>query len=155
VSGFKVGICWQGSLKHRDDRRRSMPLAQFAPLAKVPGLRLVSLQKGPGAEQIRAVDFEVIDFGDYFSAEASFVDSAALMEALDLVITCDTAAAHLAGALGRPVWVALPFSPDWRWLLDRTDSPWYPTMLLFRQPRAGDWSDVFARMEAEVQKAAA
>ncbi len=154
LSGFKVGISWQGSRKHRDDRRRSVPLAEFAPAAKVPGVHLVSLQKGPGEEQMRAVDFNVIDFSE-LDADAPFVDSAALMQALDLVITCDTAVAHLAGALGRPVWVALPFSPDWRWLLERTDSPWYPTMRLFRQRQPGDWSDVFARVGAEVQKAAA
>jgi hypothetical protein len=126
-----------------------MPLAQFAPLAQVPGVTLVSLQKGPGTEQLRQADerLPVTELGSHLDEEAGpFMDTAAVMGNLDLVITTDTAAAHLAGSLGVPVWVALPFAPDWRWLADRADSPWYPTMRLFRQERPGDWAGVFARI---------
>jgi len=110
---------------------------------------LVSLQKGPGTEQLRDVAdrIAVTDLGSRLDEAAGpFMDTAAVMRNLDLVITTDTAAAHLAGALGVPVWVALPFAPDWRWLADRADSPWYPTMRLFRQERPGDWQGVFARL---------
>jgi ADP-heptose:LPS heptosyltransferase len=108
---------------------------------------LISVQKGAGAEQLetfRAL-FPIVDLASELD---DFVDTAAAMKSLDLVITADTAVAHLAGALGVPVWVALPFNPDWRWLLDRSDSPWYPSMRLFRQKALGDWSDVLARMAA-------
>jgi len=158
VSGFKVGICWQGYPGHKNDRRRSVPLEQFVPLAEVPGLRLVSLQKGPGSEQWTALagHWPVAGLpGQAEEPSEGWVDTAALVCALDLVITVDTAVAHLAGALGVPVWVALPFSPDWRWLLGRADSPWYPTMRLFRQTRLGHWSDVFERIAAELQRAKA
>jgi len=155
VSGFKVGICWQGSPGHKNDRRRSVPLAQFAPLAEIPGLRLVSLQKGPGREQWAALagNWPVVDLpGQAEEPSQSWVDTAALVCTLDLVITVDTAIAHLAGALGVPVWVALPFSPDWRWLLGREDSPWYPTMRLFRQSRHDHWPDVFERIAVELKR---
>jgi len=158
VSGFKAGICWQGNPANKNDRRRSVPLAQFAPLAAVPGLRLVSLQKGPGREQWTALagQWPVLDLpGDGEESSQAWVDTAALVCALDLVITVDTAVAHLAGALGVPVWVALPFSPDWRWLLGRADCPWYPTMRLFRQTRLGHWPDVFERIAAELKAATA
>jgi len=153
ISGFKVGICWQGKPGHNNDRRRSVPLAQFAPLAEVPGVRLVSLQHGPGREQWAALagHWPVVDLpGHAEESSQGWVDTAALVCALDLVITVDTAVAHLAGALGVPVWLALPFSPDWRWLLEREDNPWYPTMRLFRQTRPGHWPDVFERIAAEV-----
>jgi tetratricopeptide (TPR) repeat protein len=149
LPGFKVGITWQGNPQHKKDRQRSLPLDQFAPLARVPGVTLVSLQKGPGTEQFReAADrLAVTDLGNRLDEAAGpFMDTAAAMRNLDLVITSDTAVAHLAGALGVPVWVALPFAPDWRWLADRADSPWYPTMRLFRQERPGDWQGVFARL---------
>ena len=152
--GFKVGIVWQGNPKFRLDRLRSIPLAQFAPLARVPGVHLFSLQKGPGAEQLAAVTdrFPVTDLG---SGLDDFVDTAAVLKNLDLVISVDTAIAHLAGALGIPVWVALPFAPDWRWLMGREDSPWYPTMRLFRQDKAGDWASVFAEIRVAAEKMAA
>jgi tetratricopeptide (TPR) repeat protein len=147
--GFKVGIAWQGNPQHKKDRQRSLPLVKLAPLAQVPGIRLISLQKGPGTEQLRDAreQLPVIDLGSRLDeASGPFMDTAAVMKNLDLVITTDTATAHLAGALGVPVWVALPFAPDWRWQADRADSPWYPTMRLFRQPRPGDWEDVVCRM---------
>lgn len=150
-----VGIGWQGSRTFRFDGWRSMPLAQFAPLASVPGVRLVGLQKGAGSEQLATVGFPVIDLGCELDNEGSaFVDTAAVLKSLDLVITSDTALAHLAGALGVPAWVALPFAPDWRWQLGRDDSPWYPTLRLFRQPVRGDWAAVFSRMAAELGKVA-
>jgi Tfp pilus assembly protein PilF len=146
-AGFKVGICWQGSPTFRDDRQRSFALAHFAALADVPGVQLISLQKGAGTEQLAGVGFAVTTLGaDLDDANGAFMDTAAVMKNLDLVVTSDTAVAHLAGALGVPVWVALAKVPDWRWLLDRDDSPWYPTMRLFRQATAGEWGWVFRRM---------
>ncbi len=136
--GLQIGIAWQGNPRHLLDQRRSIALSQFAPLAKVEGVQLVSLQHGPGAEQIRAVadKFHVTDLASKLgNAARTMLDIAAVIKNLDLVITCDTAIAHLAGALGVQVWVALPLAPDWRWLLQREDSPWYPTMRLFRQTR--------------------
>jgi Flp pilus assembly protein TadD len=154
--GFKVGIAWQGSTKYRKDHARSVPLAHFAALARVPGVRLVSLQKGPGLAQLGRVDFPVADLGPTFDGHAGpFMDTAAVMTGLDLVVTSDTVIPHLAGALGVPTWVALPAVPDWRWLLDREDSPWYPTLRLFRQERAGDWETLFARIATELGRVAA
>jgi len=142
---FKVGICWQGNRTQTVDRQRSLPLGEFAPVAAVEGVHLVSLQKGYGTEQLKALGdrFPVTDLG---SRLKTFMDTAALLMILDLVVTVDTACAHLAGALGVPVWIALPFNPDWRWLLGREDSPWYPTARLFRQTTPGAWSDVFRRI---------
>ncbi|MBI3840084.1 MAG: tetratricopeptide repeat protein [Planctomycetia bacterium] len=151
--GFRIGICWQGNPKFLFDRQRSLSLEQFGPLAEIAGVRLVSLQKGTGAEQIAANDgFEVIDLGPgWDEAAGPFMDTAAVMKNLDLVITADTAVAHLAGALGVPVWLALAINSDWRWFADREDSPWYPTMRLFRQQRLDDWSDVFGRIAHQLQ----
>jgi tetratricopeptide (TPR) repeat protein len=153
LDGFKIGISWQGNPKHHRDRFRSIPLACFAPVAQIPGIRLISLQKGAGSEQLVAVRdrFPVTDLASELDEQSGpFMDTAAVMKNLDLVITSDTATAHLAGALGVPVWVALSFAPDWRWLLDCTDCPWYPTMRLFRQKVLGDWSAVFAGMATEL-----
>jgi len=152
--GCKVGIVWQGNLDPEADLARSMPLAQLAPLAAIDNVRLISLQKGEGAKQLDdpTLPMRVEMLGDEFDAGAdAFVDAAAAMMHLDLVITCDTSIAHLAGALGRPVWVALKRDAEWRWLIDRTDSPWYPTMRLFRQQKRGDWRGVFATMAAELR----
>ncbi len=148
-SGFKVGVAWHGDPRFADDSDRSVPLVEFAPLARCPGVRLFSLQKGHGREQLPLVPPEtlIVDLDDSLDeGTGAFVDTAAVMKNLDLVITSDTAIAHLAGALAVPAWVALPFLPDWRWLLARDDSPWYPTMRLFRQSRPGDWRAVFARI---------
>ncbi len=151
VQDFKVGIAWQGSAEHKRDRQRSVPLLAFAPLADVPGVRLVSLQTGPGREQLsdQADRLAVLDLADQLE---DFADTAALMSHLDLLITVDTAVAHLAGALGVPVWVALPLVPDWRWLLEREDSPWYPSMRLFRQTSLGDWAGVFERLSEALRQ---
>jgi tetratricopeptide (TPR) repeat protein len=145
-TALNIGIAWQGNPRQKRDEYRSIPLAKFAPIARAPGVRLYSLQFGTGREQIAAVarDLPLQDLGDRLG---DFHHTAALMRHLDLVITCDSAPAHLAGALGLPVWLALTYSPDWRWLLDRADSPWYPTMRLFRQPRPGDWEGTFREIE--------
>jgi tetratricopeptide (TPR) repeat protein len=155
--GFRIGISWQGNPAFIGDRKRSIELAHFAPLAQVPSVQLISLQKGPGTEQVAKLGarFPVLDLSERLDETAgAFMDSAAVMETLDLVITSDTAIAHLAGALGIPVWVALCWVPDYRWMLQREDSPWYPTMRLFRQTRRGHWDDVFDLLAAELRKRA-
>jgi tetratricopeptide (TPR) repeat protein len=151
-AGFKVGIAWQGS-RNRIDVGRSVPLEMFGRLARIPGVRLISLQKGAALDQLRTVakDLRVEVLGEEFDAgPQAFLDSAAVMAHLDLIITCDTALAHLAGALGRPTWIAIKRVPDWRWLLDRADCPWYPSVRLFRQTQRGDWGAVFDTMQAEL-----
>jgi tetratricopeptide (TPR) repeat protein len=156
VPPLKVGIAWQGNPRFKADRQRSIPLAQFAALAAVPGVRLFSLQKGAGSEQLRDVSFPVVDLGNRLDEDAgAFMDTAAVMKNLDLVIAPDTAVTHLAGALGVPVWLALPFSAHWLWLMNREDSPWYPSVRLFRQRTWGNWEDVFGRMAAELGRRAA
>jgi tetratricopeptide (TPR) repeat protein len=151
--GYRVGVVWQGNPDHPEDRLRSVALSTFAPLAK-NGVRLISLQLGPGREQIDALagQFAVEELPSGPDDAAPILRSAAVIKNLDLVITVDTAVAHLAGALGVPVWVALAFAPDWRWLLGREDSPWYPTARLFRQKRFGDWTGVFGRMGRELAR---
>ena len=157
LSGLRVGIAWQGNPaleKHVWARGRSVALASFEPLARLPGISLVSLQKGPGVEQLRSCSFadRILDLGADLDAGAdAFLDTAAVMSSLDLVISSDTAIAHLAGALGHRAWTALTFSPEWRWLLDRADTPWYPTMRLFRQSTDGDWTAVFQAMAKALQ----
>jgi hypothetical protein len=145
IQGFKVGIFWQGDPRHRKDRQRSLPLSSFAPLASLPELTLCSLQEGSGTDQLAAAAFPNHDLASRFR---SFADTAAALANLDLIITVDSAVAHCAGALGMPVWVLLPYAPDWRWLLHREDSPWYPTMRLFRQNEPGDWEEVIARAQS-------
>jgi tetratricopeptide (TPR) repeat protein len=145
--GFKVGVAWQGS-RHRIDVGRSAPPAMFARLASVPGVRLISLQKDEGVEASGTGAPPLERLAGLDEGSQAFLDSAAVMVDLDLVITSDTALAHLAGALGRPTWVALKYVPDWRWLEGRADSPWYPGMRLFRQSSPGDWESVFAAILA-------
>lgn len=146
--GVRVGIVWQGNAARREDEGRSISLDHYLPLADVPGVRLISLQKDTGSEQL-AGHTVIESLGDDFDAGPDgFIDTAAVMMSLDLVITSDTAVAHLAGALGRPVWLATRAVPDWRWLLNRSDSPWYPTMRLFRQTVRDDWTTVFATIKA-------
>ena len=146
---FKIGITWQGNPAFKDDRYRSIPLARFERLASVPGVQLISLQKGPGIEQLQELGerFPILDLGNRLDEDSGpFMDTAAVLKNIDLVISSDTALPHLAGALGVPVWVALPLVPDWRWLLEREDCPWYPTMRLFRQTKLGCWQNVFERI---------
>jgi Glycosyltransferase family 9 (heptosyltransferase) len=143
---FKIGICWRGNPNPKADPSRSIPLAYFARLAAVESVRLISLQKREACADDETLPDLILPGGDFDSGPDAFVDTAALMQNLDLIVTCDTSLAHLAGALGRPVWVILKDVPDWRWLLDRQDSPWYPTMRLFRQQERGNWEEVFERV---------
>lgn len=151
--GFKIGIVWQGNPNPEADRARSFPLEALAPLASIEGVRLISLQKGAGEERLARLPdgMTVESLGAGFDSGAdAFVDSAAACAHLDLIVTCDTSMAHLAGALGRPVWVALKSEAEWRWMTARSDSPWYPTMRLFRQPQRGDWASAIAAMAREI-----
>ena len=148
---LKVGIAWQGNPKYSLDPLRSFRVAEFAPLAQIPGVRLFSLQTGLGTEQLHEQGdrLRVVDLRRSMGAiPAAFVEDAAAIANLDLVVCSDSAVAHVAGALGRPTWLALPFAPDWRWLLGRADSPWYPTMRIFTQQSWGDWAGVFTRIAA-------
>jgi tetratricopeptide (TPR) repeat protein len=152
--GLRIAISWQGKIHGINDPFRAFPLAVLAPLAAIPGVRLISLQKGEGVEQLDALPEGMVveKLGDDFDAGIdAFIDTTAVMEACDLVISCDTSIAHLAGALGRPVWVALKSVPEWRWQMDRTDTPWYPTMTLYRQPSANDWKSVVAEMTRDLK----
>ena len=159
--GMKVGIVWKGNPKYTHDRQRSIPLKCFSALALVAGVKLFSLQKGSGAlvsegesSELQG-SFPVVDWTARLDEAAGpFMDTAAIIRSLDLVIAPDTSIAHLAGALGTPVWLALATVPDWRWLIDREDSPWYPNTRLFRQRRRGDWAEVFERMVEELRKCA-
>jgi len=146
----RVGICWRGNPAFPEDAFRSFPLAVMAPLAEVEGIQLISLQKGHGADD--TAEFSVHRLPAEVDEDGAFVDTAAIMTALDLVITSDTAIAHLAGALGRPVWIALHLGAEWRWFRDRDDSPWYPTARLFRQTDIGGWTDVFCRMRDQLRQ---
>jgi tetratricopeptide (TPR) repeat protein len=153
---FKVGINWQGNAAYASDYHRSMPLRRFAPLARVPGVRLFSLQKYGGSEQLKELEgaFPVVDLGsrlDEGEGTGAFLDTAAVLKNLDLFVSSDTAVVHLAGALGVPVWVPLSASASWHWMDQREDSPWYPTMRLFRQERLLDWPPVFERMAAALR----
>lgn len=155
VKGCRVGIIWQGNPKHYWDHRRSFSLNYFEQLTRIDGVRLISLQKSSGVEQLDAASgrFPIIALGGHFDdAGGAFTDTAAVLNHLDLVITPDTAVAHLAGAMGVPTWMALCFSSDWRWLRERNDSPWYPSLRLFRQERLGDWEGVFARMADDLRR---
>lgn len=147
--GFRIGVVWQGNPKHQADRRRSFSLGELGPLATLSGVDLFSLQKGEGKNQIdlQKGHVEVTDLGAELE---TFTETAAVLRNLDLLVTADTAIAHLAGALGAPVWLALPKVPDWRWLLEREDTPWYPGMRLIRQHEAGNWADVFERIAEEL-----
>ncbi len=150
-AGPRAGLVWAGNPQHGNDRNRSLPLAALAPLLDVPGITFVSLQKdlGQGDRATLRVHPEIVECG---SRLADFADTAAVISLLDLVVTVDTAVAHLAGAMGRPVWILLPDVPDWRWLLDRPDSPWYPTARLFRQPRRGDWESALSAAAAALTR---
>lgn len=153
-AGFKIGIHWQGNPRMVQDRIRSMPLTAFAPLADIPGTRLISLQKMPGARQIAETEFRArieTPLDDADIGPSAILDTAAVLMNLDLVVTSDSMIPHLAGALGRPVFLALMHVPDWRWQLSGEDSPWYPSMRVFRQPAPGDWTDVFRRIAQAVR----
>jgi tetratricopeptide (TPR) repeat protein len=151
--GFKIGIAWQGNPKYGGDRFRSIALKQFAPIAKVPGVRLISLQWTGGADQLDGIrnTMQVETLGEEIvNNPDGFREVAAVMANLDLLITSDTGPAHLAGALGRPIWVALAKRPDWRWMREGTTTPWYSTMRLFRQRTSRDWDGVFEEITEEL-----
>jgi len=156
--GLRVGFAWSGSMQQVNNRNRAIPLSTLAPLLQLPGVRAFSLQKGDAGA---ATDTPVAEAGliDLTPEWHGFADSAAMIEALDLVITVDTAIAHLAGALGKPVWILLPPNADWRWLLARDDSPWYPTARLFRrdfgEPRAAQVARVGEALRARLASAQA
>jgi hypothetical protein len=155
---FRIGINWQGRVGPHASPQRDIPLEHFRRLAALPGVCLISLQKGAGREAWadRSSQPWILDPGDHVDeAHGAFTDTAAIMRNLDLIVTSDTSIPHLAGALGAWVWIALPFDADWRWLLGRSDTPWYPTMRLFRQPQPGDWNSVFTAIEAALQLAMA
>jgi hypothetical protein len=147
LAGLKrpvVALVWAGTPTHVNDHNRSMRLAQFAPLGAT-GASFITVQKGHAAAQ--PAPFALVNLDAEIT---SFEDTAAILSVADLLISVDSAPAHLAGALGRPVWTLLPFVPDWRWLLTREDTPWYPSMRLFRQQRRGDWAEVMARVAAGI-----
>ncbi len=152
---LKVGVVWAGNAKHKGDQQRSLSAKAVLPRLVMPGVQLYSLQKEP-----RAVDGEVLaalgkDIIDLAPALGDFADTAAAVAALDLVVAVDTSVAHLAGALGRPVWMLTPYALDWRWLREREDSPWYPTMRLFRQRAPREWDDPLLRLSAALALLAA
>jgi Flp pilus assembly protein TadD len=152
-SGLKVGLVWAGNPKGLNDKRRSFDLQTLAPLAELENVTFYSLQKGEAGEQLRnpPAGLEIIDLGPQLE---DFSDTAAAICQLDLVISVCTAVAHLTGALGRPAWTLLSYPADWRWFRDRQDSPWYPTMRLFRQSEMGDWVPVLERVAAELSEKA-
>jgi len=153
AGGFKVGCVWQGNPNPEADAARSFAASALAPLSAVPGVRLISLQRGFGEEQLceNPPPFPIERLSaDYDADGSAFLDAAAAITNLDLVVTCDTSIAHLAGALGRPVWTALKHDAEWRWLRSRDTSPWYPTMRLFRQPTTGQWGPVFDAIAANL-----
>jgi ADP-heptose:LPS heptosyltransferase len=140
-----VGLVWAGGKLHTKDACRSCGLQALLPILQVSGVRFYGLQKGQPAQEVKTIpeEMSVINYGGQLN---DFADTAALLANLDLVISVDTAVAHLAGAMAKPVWVLLPYPADWRWLLEREDSPWYPTMRLFRQHEAHDWKSVIMRV---------
>ncbi len=153
IDGFRIGIAWQGNKEFANDLYRRVPLRQFKIFADLPGVRLINLQKGDGSEQLAEIDFELTTFSDVDTTAGAFMDTAAIMKNVDLVISPCTATPHLAGALGVPVWLAKSFAAEWRWLADdRQENPWYPTMRMFRQPTLGDWETVFQRMTSELRR---
>ncbi len=142
---IRVGIVWQGNPDHQADMFRSVPLSALTPLAEIDGIQLISLQRGFGSEQLKTWKGSKIIYclpENIDETSGAFMDTSAILEFLDLIVTSDTSMAHLSGALGRPTCVMLGYTPDWRWLQNRTDSPWYPSCKLFRQPQVGDWSTV-------------
>lgn len=155
LTGFKVGIVWRGRPEHKNDRIRSMTALQFCRFLGVPGLSVVNLQKDARQEELALMRRLIPNFFDAAPNLNDFMDTAAAIANLDLVICVDTSVAHAAGAIGAPVWTLLPHSPDWRWMLEREDTPWYPTMRLFRQPRTGDWASVIERVQGELTAKAA
>jgi hypothetical protein len=142
---LRVGLAWAGNPGNVDDRYRSCSLQALAGLFELPDVAWINLQLGAGREELQAVQTPILDWGD---EQTDYAETAALMAELDLIITVDTSIAHAAGALGRPVWIMLQYIADFRWLLNRADSPWYPTARLFRQPQPGDWTALVSGLRA-------
>jgi tetratricopeptide (TPR) repeat protein len=153
--GLKIGVCWHAGNQNVDPGR-SFEVTHLSALSRMPGVRLISLQFGDGAKQLeeRGEGLRIETFAALGGDVGAFLQTAALIKACDLVVTCDTAVAHLAGALGVPTWIALKFVPEWRWLLDRPESPWYPSVRLFRQPTDGDWAPVFDEIKNALERRA-
>jgi hypothetical protein len=149
-SPLRVGLVWSGDSQNRRNRKRIVPLQMLPPLWRLEGIEFFSLQLGP--EAARLAEFPSAPIVNHMSLIADFADTAAFMSQLDLIISVDTSVAHLAGALGRPVWTLLSFVPDWRWGLEKEETPWYPSMRLFRQPALGDWGPVIQRVENELRR---
>jgi hypothetical protein len=147
----RIGIAWAGRPTHHNDRNRSTPLATFAPLTELPGTTILSLQKGGQQAQIGTYwgRAPLVNLGPEIR---DFADTMAIIENLDLIVSVDTSIVHLAGAMARPVWVMLPYAPDWRWLLRRDDSPWYPSVRLFRQGFDRSFAPVIAKIGAELAR---
>jgi Flp pilus assembly protein TadD len=147
-TGFKIGICWKGA-----NKQRSIPIEHFYHLSQIPQVRLVSLHKGDGERDLENLPegMRIEILGSEFDSHGAFLDTGAVMKCCDLVITNDTSVGHVAGALGIPAWIALLFVPDWRWMMERTDSPWYPNHRLFRQKNIGDWADVLEEMTSALK----
>ena len=148
-NGFKIGIVWAGNPKHENDSKRSLAFENFKQIENIPGVKLFSLQKGIALEHLK--NSNIIDLSPEIT---DFYDTACIINNLDLIVSVDTSVTHLAGALGKHVWVLLPFVPDWRYLLDRKDSPWYPTMKLLRQPSPGEWESVFREVKKSIENIA-
>ncbi|RED49144.1 tetratricopeptide repeat protein [Aestuariispira insulae] len=147
----RVGLVWAGKPSHKNDRNRSVGLERFSTLLEMPNVRFFSFQKGGPEGRIEQLGLEPI-IQDLSPHLRDFADTAALLEDMDLLISVDTSVAHMAGALARPVWVLLPYAPDWRWQIWRDDSPWYPSMTLFRQTSPGDWTEVFQRVRTALRQ---
>ena len=146
----RVGLAWSGNREHKNDHNRSIALAHLAQ-ALPDGFEYIALQKDVSDADQAALKSRA-DIRTFGAALEDFADTAALCELVDVIVSVDTSVVHLAGALARPVWVPLPFNPDWRWLLERTDSPWYDTARLYRQSRPGDWRDVLLNVRADLEK---
>jgi hypothetical protein len=146
-----VGIVWSGSVTNEEDILRSVPLEYFLPLLEIQGIELFGFQKGPHEQDIQQLGLGALvhPLGQYFE---DFIDTAAAIEMMDLMITMDTSVAHLAGSLGKPIWLLLQYVPSWLWLENRRDTPWYPSMTLYRQTTTGDWLGVFKRVQKALAK---
>ncbi|AIF49608.1 tetratricopeptide repeat protein [Pelosinus sp. UFO1] len=153
VNNYKVGVVWAGNPNHKNDRNRSIPFSTFKPIFSIKAVNWISLQIDDRVNELQTISDEVLDFHEYIN---DFSETAGLIENINLVITVDTAVAHLAGAMGKETWLLLPMDPDWRWQIQRQDSPWYPTIRIFRQLHIGDWQEVLARvtvaLEAKLKK---
>lgn len=152
---IKLGICWQGNKEQKHDHKRSIPLHYWKTLLDKNTVDFISLQKGYGQEQIKKYGYKklITDYSNIMdNGKDAFVDTAPIIDNLDLIISSDTAIPHLAGAMNKPIWLLLPYSPDWRWLLDGSESPWYPSMRLFRQKELGNWHGVFNEVSIELDK---